>query len=117
MTVKKKVMKKAASRKPVKRASKKTIMAEEFVLGMSFGDARRTFLQKATKRDITPAKRLYQRFVDIIEEFRDQPGLSGHNVTMAAVEFARIMVVSQLEHAAQGSPGNRNSVASSASRG
>jgi hypothetical protein len=115
MTVKKKVVKKAASRKPVKRApSKKAITAEEFVLGMSFGDARRMFVHKATKRDVTLAKRLYQRFVDMIEEFHDQPGLSGHNVTMAAVELAKVMVVCQLEDAAQGSPGTRDSVASSA---
>jgi hypothetical protein len=59
---------------------------------------------KATKRDLALSKRVYDRFCEVVDEFRDEPDTSGHNVTLAAVKFARVMVFAQIEHARKGDP-------------
>jgi hypothetical protein len=90
---------------PLKRAqSKRKRTADEFVLQMPIGYALEIFSRNATKRDTDLTGEVYQRFADIIEEFRSIPGITGKNVTLATLEFATFMAAYQLEEAAEPSP-------------
>jgi hypothetical protein len=74
---------------------------EEIALGMPIGVAMDAYLRCATEHDHVESKRIYDGIVDVIEGLRDS-GITGKQATMAALNFAYVMLLAQAEYVETG---------------
>jgi hypothetical protein len=89
---------------PRMKNTKNQATPEEIADGMPIGVAMDAFLKHASPDDIQQVHRIYDVIVQSIDPLRSE-GITGHQVTIAALNFARVMLLAQAEHA-DGIPDN-----------
>lgn len=88
--------KKAATTK--RKATKtKQLTPEQISWNMPIGAAMEAYFNTASKKDFMQKNRIYEAFINAVDGLRDK-GINGKQVTMAALDFARVMVQAQAEY-------------------
>jgi hypothetical protein len=87
--------KKAAMKR--KATKTKQLTPEQISWGMPIGVAMEACFNNASKRDFAQKNRIYKAFINAVDYLRDK-GINGKQVTMAALDFARVMVQAQAEY-------------------
>ena len=93
-------MQKKATKKRVVRTKAKAT-PEEIAWGMPIGVAMDAYVRHATKPDHIESKRIYDGIIDVIEGLRAS-GITGKQATMAALNFAYVMLLAQAGYAETG---------------
>jgi hypothetical protein len=87
--------KKAATKR--KATKTKQLTPEQISWNMPIGAAMEAYFNTASEKDFMQKNRIYEALINAVDGLRDK-GINGKQVTMAALDFARVMVQAQAEY-------------------